>query len=113
MADAAKEGRGVAVEVATPGVAATHTTGRPRRELRGSLRVQARELDKRFHLLRRGDRVLDLGACPGSWSQYALRRVGAGGLLVSVDLQPITTALPGAIVLQEDVFALEPEPSRT
>ncbi len=67
------------------------------------------ELDKRFQLLRRGDRVLDLGACPGSWSQYALRRVGPGGLLVAVDLQPITTALPGAIVLQEDVFALEPE----
>ena len=67
------------------------------------------ELDKRFQLLRRGDRVLDLGACPGSWSQYALRRIGAGGLLVAVDLQPIATSLPGAIVLQEDAFALEPE----
>ncbi|MCO4772332.1 MAG: RlmE family RNA methyltransferase [Deltaproteobacteria bacterium] len=67
------------------------------------------ELDKRFKLLRPGDRVLDLGACPGSWSQYALRRVGRGGLLVSVDLQPISVSLPGAVVLQEDVFALEPE----
>jgi len=67
------------------------------------------ELDSRFGLLRRGDRVLDLGACPGSWSQYALRKVGTGGLLVAVDLSPIETPLPGAIVRQDDVFALEPD----
>lgn len=67
------------------------------------------ELDRRFGLLRRGDRVLDLGACPGSWSQYALRTVGRAGLVVSVDLQPIEAPLPGAVVLREDAFALEPE----
>lgn len=67
------------------------------------------EIDKRFKLLRSGHRVLDLGACPGSWSQYALRRVGPSGLLVAVDLQPLRASLPGAIVLTEDVFALEPE----
>lgn len=67
------------------------------------------EIDSRFSVLRRGDRVLDLGACPGSWSQYALKKVGRGGLLVSVDIQPITADLPGAVVLQDDVFALEPE----
>ena len=67
------------------------------------------ELDSKFRLLRRGDRVLDLGACPGSWSQYALGKVGPGGLLVSVDLQPLRADLPGAVVLEDDVFALEPE----
>ncbi len=67
------------------------------------------EIDRRFKLLQRGQRVLDLGACPGSWSQYTLERIGPGGLLVAVDLQPLRVSLPGAVVLTEDVFALEPE----
>ncbi len=67
------------------------------------------ELDSRFELLRPGDRVLDLGACPGSWSQYALRRIGRNGVLVSVDISPIEASLPGAVVLQHDAFTLEPE----
>ena len=65
------------------------------------------ELDKRFRLFRSGLRVLDLGAAPGSWSQYALRRIGRGGLLVSVDLKEITARLEGAIVLQQDAFAMD------
>ena len=67
------------------------------------------EIDQKFKLLRPGQRVLDLGACPGSWSQYALRRVGARGLVVAVDIEPLRAALPGAIVLTEDAFGLEPE----
>jgi len=67
------------------------------------------ELDKRFRLLNSGHRVLDLGAAPGSWSQYALKRVGRKGLVVSVDIKPITAPLPGAVVLQDDAFALKPE----
>ncbi len=65
------------------------------------------EIDRRTQLLRRGDKVLDLGACPGSWSQYALRRIGAGGLLVAVDLQEIGVALPGATVIRGDAFELD------
>lgn len=34
------------------------------------------ELDDRFHLLRKGDRVLDVGAAPGSWTQVAANLVG-------------------------------------
>lgn len=67
------------------------------------------EIDKRFKILRRGNRVLDLGACPGSWSQYALKKIGPGGLLVAVDLNPLRADLPGAVVLTQDAFALEPE----
>lgn len=44
------------------------------------------ELDQRFDLLKRGARVLDLGAAPGSWSQYAAKR---GCRVVAVDLQPV------------------------
>jgi 23S rRNA (uridine2552-2'-O)-methyltransferase len=65
------------------------------------------ELDLRFRLLRRGDRVLDLGAAPGSWSQYASQRIGARGLLVSVDLKAVGVSLSNGIVRQCDAFELE------
>jgi 23S rRNA (uridine2552-2'-O)-methyltransferase len=55
------------------------------------------ELDARFHLLRAGDRVVDLGAWPGGWLQIALERVGAGGRLVGVDVVPVER-LPAANV---------------
>ena len=44
------------------------------------------ELDDRYRLLRKGDRVVDLGAWPGGWLQVALERVGSSGRLVGVDL---------------------------
>lgn len=44
------------------------------------------ELDRRFALLRRGAAVIDLGAAPGSWTQYAVKR---GCRVVAVDLQVI------------------------
>lgn len=44
------------------------------------------EIDDKDKLLRRGEVVVDLGATPGGWSQVAARRVGAGGLVVALDL---------------------------
>jgi 23S rRNA (uridine2552-2'-O)-methyltransferase len=46
-------------------------------------------LDDRFHLLRPGARVLDLGAAPGGWSIVAADRVGRSGHVVAVDLRAI------------------------
>jgi 23S rRNA (uridine2552-2'-O)-methyltransferase len=51
------------------------------------------ELDERHRLLRKGDRVVDLGAWPGGWLQVVVERIGPGGRVVGVDLQPIE-ALP-------------------
>jgi 23S rRNA (uridine2552-2'-O)-methyltransferase len=44
------------------------------------------ELDDKFHFLRPGARVLDLGAAPGGWSQVARARIGAKGSVVGVDV---------------------------
>jgi 23S rRNA (uridine2552-2'-O)-methyltransferase len=45
------------------------------------------EVQEKYRLLRQGDKVLDLGCHPGSWSLYAARVVGSGGLVVGIDLQ--------------------------
>lgn len=52
------------------------------------------EIDKRWGLLRRGARVLDLGCAPGSWMQYAAERVGREGVVIGFDLKPIDISLP-------------------
>jgi 23S rRNA (uridine2552-2'-O)-methyltransferase len=64
------------------------------------------ELDRRFHLLRRGQKVVDLGAAPGSWSKYVIERVGPGNL-VGVDITPVD--LPGGIFLTRSVFDVTTE----
>lgn len=43
------------------------------------------ELDRRFALLRKGMRVVDLGCWPGAWMQYASEKVGPSGRVVGVD----------------------------
>jgi 23S rRNA (uridine2552-2'-O)-methyltransferase len=68
------------------------------------------EIDKRVHLLSPGQRVLDLGAAPGSWARYASERVGPRGRVVAVDPQPVEVALPPNVTfIQGDVLALDPE----
>ena len=42
------------------------------------------EIDQRDRLLRPGLTVVDLGAAPGGWSQYAWERVGPGGRVVAL-----------------------------
>jgi 23S rRNA (uridine2552-2'-O)-methyltransferase len=65
------------------------------------------ELDRQFHVLGPGDRVLDLGCAPGSWLQHAAQKVGAPqtGALVGLD----RTAIPpvgGARILTGDVMTI-------
>jgi 23S rRNA (uridine2552-2'-O)-methyltransferase len=68
------------------------------------------EIDRRHRLLRPGGRVLDLGSAPGSWLQYAARRVGPAGRVVGVDLQPIRISLLAQVRLIEgDAFELTPD----
>ena len=59
------------------------------------------ELDRRDRLLKPGMIVVDLGAAPGGWSQYAAQRVGAGGRVIALDILPMDP-IPGVDVLQGD-----------
>jgi 23S rRNA (uridine2552-2'-O)-methyltransferase len=68
------------------------------------------EIDDRRRVLQRGDRVLDCGAAPGSWLQVASKRVGARGVVVGIDLQPIAkpAGLDNVHVMQGDFTKVEP-----
>ena len=59
------------------------------------------ELQERDALLRRGMRVVDLGAAPGGWSQVAAPLLGRKGRIIALDLLPIEP-LEGVEVIQGD-----------
>lgn len=61
------------------------------------------EIDQKLKILRTGDAVLDLGASPGSWSQYCSKKVGTNGRILGVDLSPVTVKLPQAVFIQADL----------
>jgi 23S rRNA (uridine2552-2'-O)-methyltransferase len=63
------------------------------------------EIQKSDRILRPGSRVIDLGAAPGAWSQYAARQLGskgeARGEVIAVDLLPMD-AIAGVYFIQGD-----------
>lgn len=60
-----------------------------------------KELDDKSRLLKPGVVVVDLGAAPGGWSQYAAQRIGKGGRIIALDLLPMEE-LPGVTFIQGD-----------
>jgi 23S rRNA (uridine2552-2'-O)-methyltransferase len=59
------------------------------------------DIDRADRLFAAGQRVVDLGAAPGGWSQVAAERVGPGGRVIAVDLLELAP-LPGVTVIQGD-----------
>lgn len=75
------------------------------------------EIDRKERLLKPGQMVLDLGAAPGAWSQYARRRVGQQGRVIATDILEMT-GISGVEFVQGDfreqevfdrILALVPE----
>jgi 23S rRNA (uridine2552-2'-O)-methyltransferase len=65
------------------------------------------EIQQKYRILRRGDKVLDLGCAPGSWLQYAAEQVGNQGYVLGIDLKEVNIALPAHVrVVCGDVFDL-------
>lgn len=59
------------------------------------------EIDKKDKLIRPGMSVVDLGAAPGGWSDYALTKVGEQGTVVALDILEMTP-LTGVHFIQGD-----------
>lgn len=77
-----------------------------RRGFRSRAAFKLIEIDDKAKLLKPGQRVVDLGAAPGGWTQVAVERVRAGrpggGSVVAIDKDPMG-AVPGATVLAGDM----------
>jgi 23S rRNA (uridine2552-2'-O)-methyltransferase len=63
---------------------------RAKREgMRSRAAYKLMEIDDKAHFLRKGARIVDLGAAPGGWSQVAAHRVGVSGKVIAIDVLPM------------------------
>ncbi|MBU1168221.1 MAG: RlmE family RNA methyltransferase [Proteobacteria bacterium] len=69
------------------------------------------EIQRKFTLIKKNDRVLDLGCAPGSWLVYAAELAGSGGKVIGIDLKPLTISLPSQAQAFEGNI-LEPDQAR-
>lgn len=92
-----------------------HYTRKARKENKPARSIyKLQEMQEKFHLIRKGDRVLDLGCAPGSWLLYAAEQVGKAGQVIGIDKQPLSIPLPShakvligdALVMNDDLSAI-------
>lgn len=57
------------------------------------------QLDEKFHFLKKGQRIVDLGAAPGGWTQIAVQKGAVK--VVGIDLLAVEP-VPGAMIIQLD-----------
>ncbi len=62
------------------------------------------EIDVKFQLFKPHQTILDLGASPGSWSQYVLKKIGPAGKIVAYDLKPMEIKSPQIKFHQKSIF---------
>jgi 23S rRNA (uridine2552-2'-O)-methyltransferase len=61
------------------------------------------EIDQKLKIIHPNQKILDLGASPGSWSQYCSKKIGSHGRLLGVDLTEIKLKMNNAIFIQADL----------
>jgi len=67
-----------------------------------------KEIQQKFGVIRRGDRILDLGCAPGSWLLLAAQLTGETGSVAGIDLVPVSIELPSHVrVFTADVLSLD------
>jgi len=67
-----------------------------------------KEMDEKYHIIKPGDRVLDLGCSPGSWLLYLSQRVGDKGQVVGVDIEEVKIPKKTNIVfIKKDILDLQ------
>ncbi|MGD9080525.1 MAG: RlmE family RNA methyltransferase [Desulfobacterales bacterium] len=67
-----------------------------------------KEAQKKFSLIKNGDRVLDLGCSPGSWLLYAAELTGKRGRVLGIDLKALRIKLPPqAKALTADILTID------
>lgn len=64
------------------------------------------EMDEKYGLLKKGGRIIDLGAAPGGWSQVAIKKVGPSGKVIAIDKDEFD-AISGVEIAQLDFLSPE------
>jgi 23S rRNA (uridine2552-2'-O)-methyltransferase len=66
------------------------------------------EIQQKQRLIKKGDKILDLGCSPGSWLLYAAKLIGDKGRVVGIDLKPVKIQAASNIeIMTGDVFAVD------
>ncbi len=68
------------------------------------------EIDERYKVLKKGDKVIDLGYHPGSWIQYTSEKIGKEGIVVGCDIKEVNNKLlnlSNVKLFKKDVFTIE------
>ena len=66
------------------------------------------EIQSKHHLIKKGDKVLDLGCAPGSWLLYAANLTGNKGQVVGIDLKPVAEKVPPHVrIYNGDILTLD------
>jgi len=67
-----------------------------------------KEIDEKDHLLKPGRVVIDLGAAPGSWCEYVVRKLKGRGRVIALDILPMDPMEGVEIItgdfLEDEVF---------
>lgn len=72
-----------------------HYARKARKENRPARSVyKLEEIQSKYQVIRKGDRVLDLGCAPGSWLQFAAEKTGPGGRVIGIDKKPVKAGVP-------------------
>lgn len=80
-----------------------HAEGYPARSV-----YKLREINEKFHIFKKGDKVLDLGASPGSWLLYISEKVGARGIVAAIDIEELKSKTPSnAIFIKKDIAEID------
>lgn len=69
-----------------------------------------KEIQNKYNVIHKGNRVLDLGCAPGSWLMYAAALVGQNGHVVGIDKTPVSADVPPNVtVVSDDIMRPEKE----
>src|ERR671911_950168 len=60
------------------------------------------QINRSYNIIKKGDKVVDLGCAPGGWLQVAMKEVGSSGKVIGVDLKQVTP-VAGATILQGSI----------
>lgn len=73
-----------------------------RESYRSRAAYKLKQLDFKYDIIRPGDRVVDLGASPGGWSQVASESVGSEGRVFALDLERFSP-IEGVTFIRGDI----------